>query len=319
MTSNEAHFLPELPTPSLIEAWLNGWLCGTPLRALLDMSGIEVSVTSCLQLEDVLRWTKTWEFRRASERQALQEQPALVDGRELGEDDVALRAAELGLMNGPSPDGDFSMVVVFGGTVAACRNRLSLAKSLAESLEIPSLVMLTAHRPLSSEEMTVAVNHWGVGVSSEDEAAALAAREAFGLGELASRDGEFPDDEPSSGERRFTGWWTERWDSAPAISVVSAPSGDPSRRANTEDQLTFLVERHWISRSSRVLCVTTEHYVPYQHLVALRILGLEAGSRVVTTGTRWNPSGFRARSYLQEIRAAIVECDRLLKAIASRR
>lgn len=105
------------------------------------------------------------------------------------------------------------------------------------------------------------------------------------------------------------------------LVVVPSPSAraDRPRPANTGDQL-----RWWTSgpgapsNSDAVLLVTTQIYVPYQQLVAARILRQVAPAcRLLTigvtpaTGTVATRS-FTAQDYLQEVRSALLAAAGLL-------
>lgn len=62
--------------------------------------------------------------------------------------------------------------------------------------------------------------------------------------------------------------------------------------------------------------MTTEHYVPYQHLQALLTLGRSLGCRITTTGTTWSPaSPYRAAGYLQEIRSTLIAAQEFRDAV----
>ena len=107
-----------------------------------------------------------------------------------------------------------------------------------------------------------------------------------------------------------------RW---PTVEVLIVPSGQPDRRVNTEDQLRYWASRHEIGRDDRVLLLTTQIYVPFQQLVALRVLGIERGCAVRCCGVDAKSSflpglSFSGRSYLQEIRSALLAADTLMTA-----
>ena len=88
---------------------------------------------------------------------------------------------------------------------------------------------------------------------------------------------------------------------------------------NTEDQLRYWAAQHEIGRDDRVLLLTTQIYVPFQQLVALRVLGIERGCAVHYCGVDAESSflpglSFSGRSYLQEVRSALLAADTLMTA-----
>jgi hypothetical protein len=69
------------------------------------------------------------------------------------------------------------------------------------------------------------------------------------------------------------------------VEVVIAASDMPEdRRAKTGDQLQYRADLAGIGHEHDVLILTTQIYVPYQHLVATRGLGLERGCAVYSCG-----------------------------------
>jgi hypothetical protein len=93
------------------------------------------------------------------------------------------------------------------------------------------------------------------------------------------------------------------------LSVLAAPSSDPSRRANSQDTFRFWAENR---RAESVLVVTTPIYVPYQGAAAVEVLGLGYGIAVesVATSAAANDLGeftqvFQATHHLQELRSAV--------------
>jgi hypothetical protein len=97
------------------------------------------------------------------------------------------------------------------------------------------------------------------------------------------------------------------------VRVVAAPSSEPGvRRANTPDTYAwYATELAQIRPGQRLLVVTTEIYVPFQHADALRMLALPHGVQVDVVGV--NPGKahpelrqtFEPHNYLQEIRSTI--------------
>ncbi len=107
------------------------------------------------------------------------------------------------------------------------------------------------------------------------------------------------------------------------VAVVAAPSSEPEvRRTNTGDSYEwFATEFAGLRPGQRLLLVTSDIYVPYQHADALRVLGLPHEVRVETMGIQPGEVDprlsqvFSADAYLQEVRSTIMAFGRLLAAI----
>ncbi len=97
------------------------------------------------------------------------------------------------------------------------------------------------------------------------------------------------------------------------VNLVVAPSYESGRRANTADGYRYWADQiGHVKNGDRVLAVTTCIYLPYQHAVAIQLLGLPFGCSIDTVGvdTRIvddsiSPQIFRGVHYLQETRSAI--------------
>jgi len=102
--------------------------------------------------------------------------------------------------------------------------------------------------------------------------------------------------------------------------VLIAPAGEPGRRVNTADQLRYWADQNGIGREDWVLLLTTQIYVPFQQLSGLQVLGIERGCAVRCRGVDAENSflpgvSFTGRSYLQEIRSALLAASRLMTAV----
>ena len=312
--------------PDALRCWLARWLRSPAMLRLAQLSSWEVPEGPVdLVLGELVACSVDWDFRSGAERHLMTSRPAIVRGAELDEELVAAAAAELGLAGGGTIAGDFTHTVILGGMARACRNRARFAAGLGGRVGLGDIVMLTANRPLAGAELSFVVEA-GWGALADEAAAALAATmEVFGLdadpdraeaGEIEVGAAGAGALDPAELVRRRS-WSHLSWDGPPQVDVVAAPSGDPAaRRARTADQLGFWSGRAQIGPGHRLLLVTTEHYVPYQQLQALRVLTVPRGCEVLTTGTPWVPEGsYRGAAYLQEIRSALLAARDLLAVL----
>jgi hypothetical protein len=112
-------------------------------------------------------------------------------------------------------------------------------------------------------------------------------------------------------------WARYRWSD---VEVVIVPSSVPAkRRANTPDVLRYWAGLADLGSGDDVLLITTQIYVPFQHMEAVRVLGLERGCGVYSCGVDAASSllpgkTFGGRNYLQEIRSALLSAPVLLRA-----
>ena len=271
-------------------------------------------------LRELARLSAGWDFRRRGggvERNFIDSQAALEGEREIPADLVISAASALGLVSAvPIPPERFTSLVVLSGLTRACVNRTRHASALLrDGVQATSVAVLGGHRELSADE-TVLAKEQGFGELFDEAQVVLAAtRQAFGLG--GEPESEVPGPHRSDWDDELrTAAACYRW---PAVEVLIVPSGQPDRRVNTEDQLRYWASRHEIGRDDRVLLLTTQIYVPFQQLVALRVLGIERGCAVRCCGVDAKSSflpglSFSGRSYLQEIRSALLAADTLMTA-----
>ena len=303
---------------------LRGWAASAPVRALADASGWTwpASDDTRVFLDKLARLSHDWDFRRSRERNFIDDRPAEVNGRPIAATLITEAARALGMVDATEVTGRrFSHLVVLSGLVRACVNRTHYAAELIRRGVVASpVVALGAHRVLGGAEPERA-RASGLGdLTDEAEVILAATQQAFGLG--APLSAEEPDPAPDRGRPEMfqAASARYRW---PSVEVVIAPSEEPTiRRANTADQL-----RHWarlvgLGSEHDVLILTTQIYVPYQHMEALRILGLERGCGVYSCGVDaasalLSGPPFSGRGYLQEVRSTLLAASMLLRAAST--
>jgi hypothetical protein len=302
---------------------LRDWVSSAPMRALAVASGWDWP--SGLDTGELLRrlagLSADWDFRgRAGgvERNFIGTEAAEVNGRAVPEKLIVSAAQALGLVKAtPVPEERFTSLVVLSGLVKACVNRTRHARALLdEGVAADSVTVLGGHRELRGDELVLAKEQGFGNAFDEAEVVLAATRRAFGLGE--------PEESEAAGPSR-TDWDDELWSASaryrwPEVEVLIVPAREPGRRVNTADQLRFWASRAGIGRDDRVLLLTTQIYVPFQQFSALQVLGIERGCAVrccgVDAGNSFLPGlSFSGRSYLQEIRSALLAASRLMTAV----
>ncbi len=309
----EAVPLPKFDGPSSIgslEDAVDAWVGGTACEELIGMFGGPSRPPGQRLLSRLValdEFSDRWDFRGGRERN-------LADSSHFAEEheEIILDAARaLGLVESPPPRfAEYDHMVVLGGLVRACVLRPRLAHSLiADGLQVSTLTGVGAFRPLGGNEWDLAKASGIDGIQNEFEAMEAGFRNAFAPTTLVRESGEsFPDDPNLS--------WLNRvyeTDVGVEASIVAAPSSDPTRRANTPDAYRYWAEAlEHLAPGQTVLLVTSAIYVPFQHVHAIRMLGLPYGAIVDTVGVDARQARepelqqtFTASQYLQEIRSTI--------------
>ncbi|MFI7077514.1 hypothetical protein ACIBO1_09485 [Micromonospora sp. NPDC049903] len=292
------------------------------MRDLVDAFGGTVPVpTGETATSSLLAWLDDfsdgcWNFRGGAERPAAREPDLTPEGRAL-----VLSAAEaLGLVQVAKPlHQRYTHLIVLGGLARACLQRNSYAAALLAGGFVgrPEVAALGSFRPLTEPEQALLTEHGTAGGETEMDAMDAGVQRYLGLRE--------PDDDESSlAPNPHLSWRirTYRREGAPTVRVLAAPSGDPTRRANTADTQRYWAERLRLTPQDRVLVVTSAIYVPFQHADAIRTLGVPFGVEVDTVGVEadWSHEPTLHQpvtpgKYLQEIRSGIRSMRWLVAAV----
>lgn len=301
---------------------LRGWATSEPVRALADASGWDwpVKTDTLSLLERLSDLSADWDFRNNRERNFIEGVPAEVNGREIPDDLVIAAARALGLVDAVVVTGrKFSHLVVLSGLVTACVNRTHWAAELIRGgLVAETVVVLGAHRALGGAESQQATRAGLGNLADEADVIVAATQKAFEMGSPPVAHESQPPADPRHQTAFHAASAYYRW---PSVEVIIAPSGNPdNRRANTADQLRHWADMAHVGREHDILILTTQIYVPYQHMETVRVLGLERGCGVYSCGVdvassllpRVRPFG--GRDYLQEIRSALRAAHALLQA-----
>lgn len=160
---------------------------------------------------------------------------------------------------------------------------------------------LTGMRPINDIEKE-SLQKYAPAAKTEYEAICCGIEKAFALPE-----GSYSESIHSNDNINLQ--WAERvYDSDQRrISVLSAPSSDPDRRANSMDTFEFFLKRYEMKEGSKILLITSSVYSPFQ-LMKFTDLALERELYVDCIGNRPygnSPAVLNAASYLQELKAAI--------------
>ena len=300
-----------------IEAWVRSPALAAVVEAF-DEAATPESGSLAARLDWLAEFSRRWDYRGGRERNEVAAQ----------EFDAGLRAtveeaaAALGLIGTmPPPSASYDHVLILGGLVRACLARpLHAARLLADgTISATAVTALGGHRPLKGDELDLAARLGYDHLTDEFDAMDSGVRAAFALSAPIAERGERSDVVGA-------GWRVHEYasDSGLPVRVIAAPSSVPGeRRANTPD--TY---RWWASEvvrlapGERVLLITSDIYVRYQHADALRMLALPFAVEIDAVGIQPGDEDprlvqvFETHNYLQEIRSTILAFRNLHRELA---
>ncbi len=316
---------PPVPSfPSGPEGLLEGVDRWARSQALLDVVGAFGELPSAdISLPGLLEWldrfSDRWDFRQG-ERDVGTSPRFTASTKKV----VEVGVSALGLVaRGTEPKGHFDVVLILGGLARACLSRpLFTARAVNDgALTADKIVAIGAFRDLSEGEAGLLADFEAEPVGHEFAAMDFGVRHAFEVSDPTVRQGQ-PEENPNAA------WRVHEYMTAAGtpIQVAAAPSAEPEvRRANTVDTLTWLLDTELDLRPGhRLLVVTTDIYVPFQHAHALRLLALPFDVEVEVAGVvpglvdRRLAHEFPPDKFLQEIRSTIRSLRQLESALSAR-
>lgn len=308
------------PEPSVLRDQIAAWVTSPALRRALEaFGGPSLNAGNKADLDVLVAWTSThWDFRAGRERNLLD--PDIIDG-DL-EALVFASARDLGLVDPQPPVSHrYDHVLILGGLVRACIWRPEYAAHLvSHGISAGSIAAITGFRALSPDERALLSAFDLPEMDNEFNVVEAALRQCFPVDALTTVAESAPDAPDNARYRVATG---TTLDGLP-ISLSVAPSAEPgTRRANTADGYRFWAEQIAnVTTGTRVLLVTSQIYVPFQHADAVRMLGISHGCVLETVGidhtyvdSRSVPQVFRGVNYLQEMNSSVRSFRMLLEAL----
>jgi hypothetical protein len=300
-----------------LPAAIDRWTHAAALTELIAEFG--GSASDELDRGGLLAWldefSERWDYRSGRERnlvsapqfEPLTEKLVLAATRSLGFHDPL-----------PPQGGYYDHVLVLGGLARGCFSRALHTASLLEEGKITmgTVTALGGFRAIAGDEFALVEQMVGSELEDEFHVMDAAVSMAFGLRTPTREGGEDSDVVGAS--------WRVREYETPAgvpVRVVAAPSAEPGTRVTTPMAYAwFATELAKLLPAQRILLVTTQIYLPYQHADALRMLCLPYGTHVDITGVRPGDvderlhKAFRPNDYLQEVRSTIRALRNLYKA-----
>jgi hypothetical protein len=307
--------LPHCPPgdvdPARIRRDIDDWVRSPAVAALVAAFGGEPPTGPPREaIAQLVAFSAVWDRRNGLERSEILSREYTADVNELV--DRAMPALGLGGRTRPQAEEYDHVLVLGGGPRTGLARPDFAARLLAGGRRTRSLAALSSLRPLSESEVAFAERHGMPGLTVEAEAMAAGMARSFGRADTGWRRGVTP-----AGAE----WRTLEYRSGPHdVAVVAAPSQDPARRANTADGFIGWADLiHRPRPDERILVVTTDLFVPFQHADAVRCLGLPYGCGIDTVGLdaaaypTWVHQNTRT-TLLQEVRSAILALNNLAMA-----
>ena len=307
-----------------IKESISRWFATPALNELVK--AFEGELPTSLDVRELSKWLLTfsdcWDFRgrqkKAFDSKVGEGARWLLSDDDLTEEQksLALAAAlELGLRDNSIPTiSEFDYIWVLGGAKLSCLLRSRLAVQTIKDIgHIPkAVVLLASMRPIGDTERE-ATNTYASDAETEFDLFVAAARQEFDL------DDNFNEERYDDDENVNKSWVVRKYAAVGYdLYIIAAPSSDPEkRRANSADTYEFFFNRFQAPEGASILLTTSQIYVPYQHLEAVRSIALPHKIYLDTIGfpPEWGGSlqGMNEPSnYLQEIRSTIQAIDRFL-------
>lgn len=314
---------------------IQAWIDSPSFRDLLVLYGQDPDVLLRGSLNHVLEQLETfsdrWDFRRMARERGAASDDKLPGGigaarwlsadAELPADWNARILADvekLGLIRAEDPkELEYDQILVLGGARLSCKLRaIRAVEILGQGTRAGVIGLLGAARPVGEGERD-ATDSYAPRALDEFDLAIAGAQHAFGFN--VERFTERRHDDPANKNRE---WRIRRFEAATGnqqlpIVAVSAPSSDPDRRrANSADTIMFFLDHEPATHTKRILLITSQIYVPYVQLEAIRTVAFPRGVTVETIGFPGDrmpelQGMSNPHHYLQEVRSAIQAARRL--------
>ena len=311
---------------------IDRWLRSPALSVLVQHFDAEIPFH--LNTTDLGAWlldfSERWDFRKlqqaATAKDTAEGARWLVDDSSLTEAQRNITkesARELGLIGQEIPNKNtYDFVWVLGGARLSCLLRPRLAARLIteRGLLCSMIALLSSAREVAETE-TEATDTYAPGAKTEFDLINKGAEREFNI-KASFTEERYADDENPNGS-----WVIRTYDkigNLPPLLSLSAPS---SRLyplpANSADTYNFFFEHIQVPPGSSFLLITSQIYVPYQQLEALRTVALKHNVVIETVGFPLEWSGdlqgmSGASNYLQEIRSTIQSANRFFSAFPKR-
>lgn len=306
-----------------LEVWINS----SELANIVASFG--GSLPTDLTLEGKIAWllefSERWDYRR---KQKTRDKSTGENARwKVSNENITIEQEKavhdavfrLGLISVQVPEcKSFDYILVLGGARFSCLYRPQYVEYLLKNdiVKTKEIILLSGMRPVLDSERE-ATDTYAPQALTEFDLINSGAETSLHLKKIFF-------EERYHNENINLNWAIRKYQTANSISITSysGPSSEPeTRRANSSDTYEFFIEKKNVQSGSRLLLVTSQIYVPYQQIEAVRTLGIPYRLYIETVGfpTEWGKKlqgMMETANYLQEIRSAIQAADRVVKSIS---
>jgi hypothetical protein len=299
------------------------WVKSKELSLLIK--AFNSSIPNDLDLKNTVDWLLTfsniWDYRNA--QTAVQDKVTgekarwLITDEDLNNEQrkcVFSVISKLGLVDNTMPSKKYyDYVIVLGGAKMSCLLRPQYASKLINEKIITTshVILLGTERPISESERE-ATDSYAKNAKTEFDLVDAGAKSSFNLKTINKINNE----NESNINLGYRIYGYKDVDKNLPVIAISAPSKEPNtRRANTADTYDFFLSQYNIPPKSSFLVITSQIYVPYQELEALRTVSIPYDINIETIGfiNDDNLKDFNAAKYLQEIRSTIQSIARFIE------
>ena len=303
-----------------IDEWVNSVALSNILKSFGASMPPNMNISE--SVDWLLKFSDEWDYRKkqqsAKDIKTNEAARWLINDNEITTEQahaVMNGIAELGLAGVDVPlRRDYDYVVALGGARLSSLLRPQYAHKVISKFSINprAVIMLSAFRPIADSERET-TDTYAKGAKTEFDLICRGAEQCFGVSKYHE---ERHDDSNIN-----SSWAIRTYENEMPIISISGPSTEPSiRRANSADTYKFFIQKHNVEKGSKLLLITSQIYVPYQQLEAIRTLAIPHDIVVETIGFPRDESrqikGMQQPSnYLQEIRSTIQAMGRLISDI----
>lgn len=288
-----------------LENTIADWIHSEAFFHLITLFGGTVPITESIkdQIEYYNDFADVWDYRKhkanCGERWLITEDSFLSEHKS----EIMECMFLLGLTEVTEPAQKPDYILPLGGARMANFDRCLAANEVCQMYNekmIP-VIALTGMRPINEIERE-SLEKYAPGAHSEYDAVCGGIEKAFSIKADSYTEKTFENENENLA-------WAVRFYSCDQrmIHVLSAPSTDPNRRANSMDTFEFFIKRYNPEAGARILLVTSPIYVPFQ-LMKFTGVAFEQGLNVDCIGNKpydHSPKVLNVASYLQELKATI--------------
>ncbi|MCR4755825.1 MAG: hypothetical protein K5868_09930 [Lachnospiraceae bacterium] len=222
-----------------------------------------------------------------------------------------MRAAEqLGLVSeSDSVFDEVDYILPLGGARMSNLYRPQLARRMVDKIKVKKgVVALSTYRPIAESERAGYVDTYAPGAATEFDTMSMGMTKAFDIGnEFHDEKNQNENINLASNIRKYK----ENYKDC-SLYTIAAPSSDGNRRANSADCFEYFFKHFNVEKGSRILNCTSQIYVPYQQVRALKY-AIKYDVEIDTVGyadKSVDKVTFEPVNYLQEIKGTIdAMCD----------